>query len=285
MKKFHDDGEKELGPTVATLALGAPSVMKMRMKAKFFDGFSSKKEFDPTLKILPGSHLEHERRELQEKANTTNMQQHQLNAAFKEILDSGPKKRHEMALSLKMSHGDIIIMDGAEVQKYYEARVHLPHCYPANFVKHSVESEGNLRFAVTCRHIKWEDVPKEEHSKSFFDEAQYPPYDGATEGMNSPTQDTTGEAASPMLISVTTASTTKITNSAPSPATASGSPMSKNAPESPAAPSPSADDANDPTYVDSNAATCSSGNTNDVQAGSSPAAGDVDLPLVDNAGQ
>ncbi|KAI2627218.1 hypothetical protein GGS21DRAFT_545858 [Xylaria nigripes] len=31
---FHDDGEKELGPTVATLSLGSPSTMRFRCKAK-----------------------------------------------------------------------------------------------------------------------------------------------------------------------------------------------------------------------------------------------------------
>ncbi|KAI0393406.1 hypothetical protein F5Y17DRAFT_466948 [Xylariaceae sp. FL0594] len=31
---FHDDGEKELGPTVATMSLGSPSIMKFRCKSK-----------------------------------------------------------------------------------------------------------------------------------------------------------------------------------------------------------------------------------------------------------
>jgi alkylated DNA repair dioxygenase AlkB len=32
--QFHDDGEKELGPTVAALSLGSPSIMKFRPKKK-----------------------------------------------------------------------------------------------------------------------------------------------------------------------------------------------------------------------------------------------------------
>lgn len=31
---YHDDGEKELGPTVATLSLGSPAVMRFRPKRK-----------------------------------------------------------------------------------------------------------------------------------------------------------------------------------------------------------------------------------------------------------
>jgi hypothetical protein len=32
--KYHDDGEKELGPTIATLSLGCDAVMRFRPKAK-----------------------------------------------------------------------------------------------------------------------------------------------------------------------------------------------------------------------------------------------------------
>ena len=40
--KYHDDGEKELGPTVATLSLGSQAVMTLRPKAKCRVGAESK---------------------------------------------------------------------------------------------------------------------------------------------------------------------------------------------------------------------------------------------------
>jgi hypothetical protein len=42
------------------------------------------------------------------------------------------------ALTMQLGHGDIVIMHGADVQKYYE---------------HAVEHSGKLRFALTCRYI------------------------------------------------------------------------------------------------------------------------------------
>ena len=47
-------------------------------------------------------------------------------------------------------------------------------------------NEGNLRFALTCRHVKWDKVDKEHHWKGKFDESNFPPYNGETEGMPDP---------------------------------------------------------------------------------------------------
>lgn len=38
--KYHDDGEKGLGPRIATLSLGAPATMLLRLKAKYFSQVS-----------------------------------------------------------------------------------------------------------------------------------------------------------------------------------------------------------------------------------------------------
>ncbi|KAF9641004.1 Oxoglutarate/iron-dependent oxygenase [Lasiodiplodia theobromae] len=39
---YHDDGEFGLGPTIATLSIGAPATMKIRLKAKHYHGISKK---------------------------------------------------------------------------------------------------------------------------------------------------------------------------------------------------------------------------------------------------
>ncbi|KAI1809903.1 hypothetical protein GGS20DRAFT_595396 [Poronia punctata] len=53
---FHDDGEKELGPTVATMSVGSPSVMKFRRKVKK-NKDEPKKSNPPILEFvcLPGT--------------------------------------------------------------------------------------------------------------------------------------------------------------------------------------------------------------------------------------
>jgi hypothetical protein len=42
------------------------------------------------------------------------------------------------ALRMELGHGDVVVMHGAGVQRYYE---------------HAVEHAGKLRFALTCRYI------------------------------------------------------------------------------------------------------------------------------------
>ncbi|RYO09453.1 hypothetical protein AA0119_g1011 [Alternaria tenuissima] len=88
---YHDDGEFGLGPTIATLSLGAPGTMRIRMKARHYHGVSS-----------------------------------------------------------VLGHGDIVVMHGADVQKYYE---------------HAVEHAGKLRFALTCRYIDLESLKPEDQPK------------------------------------------------------------------------------------------------------------------------
>ncbi|GAW15612.1 hypothetical protein ANO14919_050280 [Xylariales sp. No.14919] len=51
---YHDDGEKELGPTVATLSLGSPSIMHFRAKSKAGFGDAVNKN-----RVMLSFHLEH----------------------------------------------------------------------------------------------------------------------------------------------------------------------------------------------------------------------------------
>ncbi len=89
---YHDDGEKDLGPTIATLSLGAQAEMMLRPKSKSSIG--------------PGR--------------------------------NNAKNTKADVLKVTLNHGDIIIMHGRDLQKYYE---------------HAVKPYGTLRFALTCRHI------------------------------------------------------------------------------------------------------------------------------------
>jgi len=77
-KQDHDDGETTLGPTVATLSLGAGSTMTFRPKAKSDIGtFRGGKK----------------------TANKT--------------------QKKPIVLSIKLSHGDIVVMHGRGIQKHY----------------------------------------------------------------------------------------------------------------------------------------------------------------------
>ncbi|KAI1127276.1 hypothetical protein F5Y10DRAFT_266347 [Nemania abortiva] len=108
---FHDDGEKELGPTVATLSLGSPSVMRFRGKKK---------------------------------------------AGFKDTVAAG-----NVMLSFLLEHGDIVIMHGTKIHKYYE---------------HAVTASGIRRYALTCRYIRPEMIPDPERREKAMTNGKVPLY-------------------------------------------------------------------------------------------------------------
>lgn len=93
MRQYHDDGEKELGPTVATLSLGASAIMNFRPK---------KKTHIPSL-----------------DEGTVRAR----GRGGKADADGAVGKVEKPAvLSIKLEHGDIVIMHGREIQKLFEVR-------------------------------------------------------------------------------------------------------------------------------------------------------------------
>jgi alkylated DNA repair dioxygenase AlkB len=72
----HSDGEKDLGPVVASLSLGSPALMRFRP--------------------VPGKY------------------------SPPEATDTIRRKTPPIALTLTLRHGDVLIMDGAEIQEYYQ---------------------------------------------------------------------------------------------------------------------------------------------------------------------
>lgn len=140
--KYHDDGETGLGPTIATLSLGAPGTMRIRMKARHYNFVSSATgEYDHE-PPLPGCSQYEARLALQPELDALKLSdpiayRARLKTVRKELALKYSGQAKEV-LKMELGHGDIVVMHGADVQKYYE---------------HSVEHAGKLRFALTCRYI------------------------------------------------------------------------------------------------------------------------------------
>ncbi|GAA5821172.1 hypothetical protein JCM11251_004499 [Rhodosporidiobolus azoricus] len=100
---YHDDGERGLGPYVASISLGSDALMLFRSK---------------TTKGKPGKKAEQD-------------------AAVSVASEAGKKGKAPTSLKVKLKHGDLLIMEGPDMQKLFE---------------HSVIPEG-LRFAATARYI------------------------------------------------------------------------------------------------------------------------------------
>ncbi|PVH95757.1 hypothetical protein DM02DRAFT_570729 [Periconia macrospinosa] len=150
---YHDDGEFGLGPTIATLSLGATGTMRIRMKSRYFSGVSKAGIYDSELP-LPGC-LQYEKRMdlYQGLCDLQSQDRKAYNERLRQIpkelgLKGGPLAKD--AITMTVSHGDIVIMHGAQLQKYYE---------------HSVDHMGKLRFALTCRYIDPESLSEEDKPK------------------------------------------------------------------------------------------------------------------------
>lgn len=157
--EYHDDGEEGLGPRIATLSLGGRAKMHMRMKMKYHVGCSKTGIFTEE-EPVPGG-IEYEKRleiwkELQNLKGDTALYNQRRKEIPKElgIFDKRTKKAEDL-VTITLSHGDIVVMDGYDIQKYLE---------------HKVVPEGYLRFALTCRtvlgyHLKPEELPDYEVKK------------------------------------------------------------------------------------------------------------------------
>ncbi|RMZ03083.1 hypothetical protein D0862_05785 [Hortaea werneckii] len=156
--EYHDDGEEGLGPRIATLSLGGKAKMYLRMKSKHFVGCSKTGVFTPDRPVpggIEGNEMDERRlaawNELQTLKETDR-------AAYSRRLKEIPKelglysKKGKQApdlVTVTLNHGDIVLMEGYDIQKYLE---------------HKVVPDAHLRFALTCRvvlenHLKPEERP------------------------------------------------------------------------------------------------------------------------------
>ncbi|TKA25292.1 hypothetical protein B0A50_06196 [Salinomyces thailandicus] len=156
--EYHDDGEEGLGPRIATMSLGGKAKMHLRMKQKHFVGCSKLGIFTPERPVsggIDGKEMDEKRlaawKELQTLKHTNKPQ---FAKRSKEIpqelgLYSKRNKTPSDLVTITLNHGDIVLMEGYEIQKYLE---------------HKVMPESFLRFALTCRtvqegHLKPEERP------------------------------------------------------------------------------------------------------------------------------
>lgn len=148
---YHDDGEFGLGPTIATLSLGAPATMKLRLKAKHYHGISKTGNYTEATP-LPGSRHYDARKAAYDSIQSLKMTNRD---AYKKKIKDLPQQlglvkksgKAPDAITMTLGHGDIVIMHGVGIQEFYE---------------HAVDPSGKLRFALTCRYIDPESLKPEE---------------------------------------------------------------------------------------------------------------------------
>jgi hypothetical protein len=152
--------------------------MFMKMKDRHFLGYTRSGKYDPTGKVLPGCYLEAERRDL--NAKWGKIPDEDFWALQKAMYANAKKKtRAGVILTMQLSHGDVIVMHGADMQKYYEVR---RATALSNFVltslQHMVICGDKMRFALTCRYIESRTAHGDENRKGVFNPSVGVAYNG-----------------------------------------------------------------------------------------------------------
>ena len=118
-QQWHDDGANDLGPDVASLSLNGAATMTFRMKSKYFlPKDLTPDKYDPELPVQKGSQAWQLRDAANEYLQVGRVTEYK--AAMQELfqflnMDSEKKKKHaSTCLTLKLRHGDMVVMHGAE---------------------------------------------------------------------------------------------------------------------------------------------------------------------------
>lgn len=124
--KMHDDGEKDLGPDIASVSLGGAASMDFRIKAKHWTvkGLTAQ-NYDPDLWVLPGSQAWKLRAAANDLYKAGRMDEYE--AAKAEVFSSLKKDKRKngaTVLTLELRHGDMVVMHGEQIQKVYEVSIH-----------------------------------------------------------------------------------------------------------------------------------------------------------------
>jgi hypothetical protein len=138
--------------------------MKIRLKDEYFRGCRSRADkplADDT--VLPGCYKFEEREELKAQRQREELSAEEYDGYRMKLAKEVTRKESEALITMDLHHGDLVVMHGTQLQKYYE---------------HSVASDDKLRFALTARYVKPDQVPETEHHKGEFELEPYQVYDG-----------------------------------------------------------------------------------------------------------
>ena len=99
--------------------------MSLRMKQRYYRGFTKRNTYNPHEPLLPGCALEKDRRIL--NAQWGKVPEQVFDDGVAKLSKKMKGKNSPVFLDMTLCHGDIVIMHGAEMQKYFEVRSFLFH--------------------------------------------------------------------------------------------------------------------------------------------------------------
>lgn len=96
--------------------------MYIRMKAKYYFGVSNSNVPTPDDPVLSHCVKEEQRRSLKKDFEAGRITKDGYNSRRKAMLHRLNKKQPPKLLTLELKHRDLVVMHGADLQKYYEVR-------------------------------------------------------------------------------------------------------------------------------------------------------------------
>lgn len=128
--------------------------MKLRLKDQYFRGCRLRGKVplaDDT--VLPGCDRFAERKKLKRQHENGELTEAEYSGRRMDLAKSVARREACNLISLDLHHGDMVVMHGALLQRYYE---------------HSVSCEDKLRFALTSRYVKPDGIETSEQLKGEF---------------------------------------------------------------------------------------------------------------------
>jgi hypothetical protein len=133
ISQYHDDGEKDVGPTIATLSTGSPAVMSFRPKRKVW--FSPKVLEARSFPVAIIDELVRQKNRSQGGNVEEKKREKRLTAEQKDLLDNhtdikkllllqagkeGLTADYRNSVSVTIQSGDIVLMHGRAIHRSYE---------------------------------------------------------------------------------------------------------------------------------------------------------------------
>lgn len=112
-----------MGPTIATLSLGGEADMTIRMKERYYSAKKIKFDpYDPNAPVIKGCQLYQERLELNDlhKKGCSNETLRAKEDELRKMVQKYARNSAPVILHMKLHHGDMVVMHGREMQKYFE---------------------------------------------------------------------------------------------------------------------------------------------------------------------
>ena len=94
--------------------------MSIRMKDKYYNGCSATRKLLVDDPVLPGCAKFDDKKALQHEFLSGNVDQSEYDRQRQEIVSSVKRKECPAMVVMELNHGDLVVMNGALLQKYFE---------------------------------------------------------------------------------------------------------------------------------------------------------------------